>query len=104
MIPGFKETLDKMNEIHIAKNHDYAMANDGDPFKNFRLCEQLGICSVEKGILVRMCDKISRISNLLEKEGKVKDEKLEDTLLDMANYAVILKCWIEEVNKNGLCK
>ena len=96
MIEGFKETLDKMNEIHLIKNNDYAMAQGGDPYKNFRLCEQLGICSVEKGILVRLCDKMSRICNLIESEGKVKDEKITDTLIDLANYAVILKCWIDE--------
>jgi len=98
MIPGFKETLDKMYEIHIAKNHDYA--GKANPFKNFELVEAVGVCSVEKGILVRMCDKMSRISNLLETEGKVADEKIEDTLCDLANYSVILKCYLEQ--KKGL--
>ena len=93
MIPLFKETLDKMQEIHLAKNHDYAFGDD--PFKNFRLCEQLNICSVEKGILVRICDKMSRISNLIDREGKVQDEKINDTLIDLANYSIILKCYLE---------
>lgn len=92
-VKGFKETLEKMNSIREAKNHDYAGV--GDPFDNFKMVEKLGITSVEKGILVRMTDKMSRIVNLLEREGKVEDEKIEDTLLDLANYTVILKCYLE---------
>jgi hypothetical protein len=90
---GFKETLNKMEEIMTAKNHDYS--GETDPFKNFKMVEHLGISSVEQGLLVRMTDKMSRVSNLLGKECKVLDEKVEDTLLDLANYAVILKCYME---------
>lgn len=74
------------------KNHDYAGLDD--PFKNFKNVEMLGI-SVEKGILVRMIDKISRISNLLERPAQVADEKIQDTLLDLINYTNILKVYID---------
>lgn len=84
----FKKILQKIEKLHDKKCHDYA--DKDDPFKNFRLCEQLGICSVEKGILVRMSDKIGRICNLLDKDVKVEDEKIEDTLMDLAAYAIIL--------------
>ena len=94
MIEEFEKNLKIMLELTKAKNHDYAKGDD--PYKNFRLVEQLEICSVETGILVRMCDKMSRISNLLETEGKVADEKIEDTLLDLANYSIILKCYLEQ--------
>lgn len=74
-------------EIIKAKNHDYA--NAMDPFKNFRACELFGL-SVEQGILLRMSDKMARIGNLLNAEQKVKDESIEDTILDLKNYANIL--------------
>lgn len=90
---GFKETLKRMEEIMLSKNHDYS--GSVNPFRNFEMVEKLGITSVEQGLLVRMTDKLSRVSNLLGKEGKVLDEKVEDTLLDLANYAVILKCYME---------
>lgn len=81
------------------KNADYA--GDSDPFGNFRLVEMLGICSVETGILVRMTDKMARISNLL-KEGvttQVKDESVDDTLIDLANYSIILAAYRESKRK-----
>jgi len=90
----FVESLDKMKEIHAQKNHDYA--GEEDPFKNFRMCENMGLCSVETGIMVRMSDKMSRIANLLEKENAVKDESITDTLIDLANYSIILKCYLEQ--------
>lgn len=83
-------------EISRKKNADYA--NDADPFQNFRACEVYGI-SPEKAIIVRMSDKLIRASNLLERPAKVKDESICDTLSDLANYAMILRVFIE--NKNG---
>jgi hypothetical protein len=92
-----KKGYDTNLEIAQRKNSDYAQ--DGDPFKNFKLCEQLGITSVEQGMLVRISDKLSRISNLLSRPNKVADEKIEDTLSDLCNYSMILKIWIEQKNK-----
>jgi hypothetical protein len=88
----FEITLNTMKRIVKAKNQDYA---NGDAFKNFKSCENLGLCSAEKGILIRMSDKMARISNLLDREAEVHDEKIEDTLLDLANYSIILLLLIE---------
>ena len=89
----FRELQDEAYSTLVKKNKDYAGV--GDPFKNFRLVEQLGICSVEKGILVRKCDKLSRISTLIDKEASVTDEKILDTLMDDSNYALILRVYLE---------
>lgn len=94
-----KEFLKKLNEgyaknvaISEAKNSDYA--GNGDAFQNFRICESFGM-TVEQGILVRMSDKMMRIANLISRPGKVKDESISDTLSDLANYAMILKVYID---------
>lgn len=41
------------------------------------------------GLLVRMHDKQSRLRHLHEHGGAAVDEPLEETLLDLANYALI---------------
>lgn len=80
------------------KNQDYS--GDEDPFKNFRLCEAAGIVSVEEGILVRMFDKMGRVANLVKQMQTPRvDESIEDTLMDLINYAAILIAYRE--NKNG---
>jgi len=74
------------------KNNDYAQGDD--PFQNFRMVEDAGLTSVEKG----MSDKLQRVFNLLP-EGEsadVDDESLEDTLSDLRNYANILQVYMEE--------
>lgn len=55
----------------------------------------------EDGILVakiRIGDKIRRINSLIKNggEGQVKDENLEDTYLDLANYCVMTVLWIRK--------
>ena len=87
-----QELSDENVQTAIRKNGDYA--NPEDPFANFRDCEALGV-SIERGILVRMSDKMRRVSNLLDKEPLVTDESIADTLSDLANYALILRIYLE---------
>lgn len=76
------------------KNQDYAGANGRSPFANFERVEAMGVTSVEKGFLVRMTDKMSRLSSFMESgEFKVKDESFEDTLVDLINYSVLLSAY-----------
>ena len=95
-----ENTYAKCVETSRKKNADYA--GDSDPFANFRLVEMLGICSVETGILVRMTDKMARITNLLKdgKTNQVKDETVDDTVLDLSVYSVILMAWRKQKGKN----
>lgn len=85
----FKTCLDTAKK----KNQDYA--GDHDPFNNFNRVESFNICSVEQGILVRITDKIARVSNLItsDKAPAVLDESIDDTLLDAINYLAILKAY-----------
>lgn len=90
-----KEMCDKMHNTTKAKNADYT-GNSDSPFANFNLCESIGITTTERGMLVRMSDKISRVLSFL-KQGvlQVKDETVEDSLIDMANYCIIMAAYIK---------
>lgn len=90
-----QECCDKMIAITKAKNADYT-GTDPDPFSNFSRVHSLGICSIEQGFLVRMTDKLSRISSFVQKGVlEVKDESVEDTLLDLANYSLLMAGFIK---------
>jgi len=42
------------------------------------------------GVVIRLMDKVSRLNNLLTSDGpSVVDESVQDTLLDISNYAII---------------
>lgn len=92
---GYKRNI----EIVRAKSSDYA--NSDDPFWNFRLCETLGLCSVEIGIMVRILDKIGRIANLMNWTPAVKDETISDTISDAQNYLGILDAWLTDQKEEG---
>ena len=73
-----KEMLDSMHNLYITKNHDYGNSVH-DTY------EKYGLIS----FLVRIEDKLNRARTLSKNDAKVNDEKIEDTLMDMANYAIL---------------
>lgn len=77
-----KEIQKEGLELFIKKNNDY-----GDAFANYG----------PVGVLVRIGDKISRLTNIT-KTGitLVKDEKLRDTLIDLHNYAAMAIMLMDE--------
>lgn len=67
-----------LNEIYARKNHDY-----GDSF---------GKGYAEYGMVmavIRLEDKFNRLKSLIKAESLVKDESINDTLMDLANYAIM---------------
>jgi hypothetical protein len=87
-----KRACDQMFAICRAKNADYAGVNGGgDAFANFRTVEAMGIASTEQGMLTRMSDKMARLASFVQQGSlQVKDESAQDTLLDLANYCILM--------------
>ena len=80
----------ELNEIYAKKNADYGNSF-GDTF------QKLGLISA----VTRISDKCNRICNLATKksdEVKVKDEAIEDTLKDLANYCIMTLIEMQYVN------
>lgn len=78
------EICKELNQIYRDKNHDY-----GDSFGE--TYKKLGIISA----VTRIADKVNRLQTLCTKESKVKDESIRDTLIDLANYAIMTIIEIE---------
>lgn len=87
---------DKIKEITAAKNADYTSASS-DPFFNLSTVERMEVCSTEVGIITRMTDKFTRLISLTKPGAvaKVTNESIIDTLLDMANYSILLACYLK---------
>lgn len=91
-----KRLCDEARDLSERKNRDYAGNHGRSPFANFERCEALGICTTEKGFLVRLTDKISRLSSFAEVgQFAVADEKLRDTCLDVINYVALMLAYVE---------
>jgi hypothetical protein len=96
LLKSVQETYKKGIALIKKKNPDYADV-DQDAFKNFRFAALVGV-GPKRAVLVRISDKLARISNLIDRVGteKVKDEKIDDTLLDLCNYSAILLAMIQD--------
>ena len=72
-----KEICSKLNETYKAKNNDY-----GDSFAKLRT-------KYPNAILIRLEDKLNRLDTLMSGTKQEVDESIDDTLLDLANYAIM---------------
>ena len=77
-VDDFEEITKEMIELYEKKNHDY-----GDSFGE--TYQKLGLISA----VTRITDKVNRLQSLSTKEQKINDESIRDTLIDLANYAVM---------------
>jgi len=69
------EVLRELRGILVNKQRDYGHNNITD-FGEF-------------GVLVRLNDKVCRLKNLLTKNKEPKNESIDDSWVDTANYAII---------------
>lgn len=85
--PHFKAILDEMLELHDRKSHDYS--EDSNVYSNFEFSAQLANTTVMQVFQVLIGVKLARLGQLLV--GKVpKNEGLEDTLMDLCVYCVLM--------------
>lgn len=87
------EIVTSLNNLYASKNSDY-----GNSFGE--TYQKLGIISA----LTRISDKYNRLVSLAtkpEEERKVKDESIQDTLLDMANYCIMTIIEMEAEKENA---
>lgn len=72
------EISDELTNLLIKKHADYGPRNiSGSPGGPLN------------GLRVRMWDKIARINHLIETGNDAKNESLEDSFADLANYSII---------------
>jgi len=74
----FEQITHDLHNIYLRKNHDY-----GNSFHE--QFQEFGLTSAA----IRLNDKMLRFKKLIKSESEVKDESIEDTLKDLANYAIL---------------
>lgn len=83
--PEFRRVLDEMLAMHCKKGADYG--TNADIFANVRTATEFGLPAY-LGAVLRANDKMARLKTFATK-GALANESVEDSLLDLANYAVI---------------
>lgn len=76
----------ELNNLYLKKNKDY-----GNSFS--KTFEEFGLTMSA----IRLNDKLERFKRLINNNNEVKDESIRDTLVDLANYAIMT---VMEIDKN----
>lgn len=90
MDPNFIRLVDKVKEIHEAKNHDYA--SDNDPHSNFKFTQNFielfgpDIPSWCLPYLSLIGTKLARLKELIGPHKISRNEPVEDTFIDLVAY------------------
>ena len=78
-----QKLCDGLNDLYARKNHDY-----GDSFHQTFVEEGLAMARIRLGDKFSRFKTLSRISPT-DSTQQVTDESIRDTLLDLANYAIM---------------
>ena len=83
----FKTIQKEMLYLFCEKQLDYGPTNIGMGKSKIKTNKDLRLSLM--GLVTRLNDKISRFLNLTMQDRKPKNESIDDTLIDIANYAVM---------------
>ena len=85
---AFRDITNGMYDTFKAKNHDY-----GNSFS-----ELFAECGMTYAY-GHMAEKLKRVKSLMSDEAKVKGESMRDSLLDLANYAILTIMELDKTRK-----
>lgn len=80
--------LGQCKAVMSAKKNDYAENNNR--YSNFEESSKIAGISPEQSIIVLMGVKLARLRQLTVNNKEVKNESMDDSILDLINYALIL--------------
>ena len=83
---AFKDALDEVWQMHRSKSHDYGSSSD--PLANIRNGAEFVCIEPWRAAMVRLSDKVTRLATF-NRTGELCHEAVEDTLLDLASYALL---------------
>jgi hypothetical protein len=94
----FDKFVKQMEDIMFRKGNDYA---GEDRLANFKRAGYASGLNAELNCLSLIATKVARLGVLLNnKETEPENESIEDTLVDLANYTVLLKMIRSEERSN----
>lgn len=93
--PRFHALLKDIGALHDQKQQDYGRGDD--PFANVRASLEWGI-EPWVGALVRATDKVKRLQKAA-RGGNLVNESIEDSMMDLAVYALISLVLFRESNE-----
>lgn len=85
--------FDKIRGIMNSKGNDYA---NEDRLSNFKLAGSITQISAEQQCLSLIATKVARLGVLLSNEKGPSHESVRDSVIDLANYSILLDMILSE--------
>jgi len=92
-IAHFGYITGEMERVLFSKGDDYA---NTDRLSNFKLAGAITGGNASTNCLNLIATKVARLGVLLNSDKKPNNESIEDSVLDLANYSVLLSMIINE--------
>jgi hypothetical protein len=89
----FTKMVEQMHKILISKGGDYA---NEDRLSNFKLAGSIIGLTPEMNCLSLIATKVARLGVLLNSDKDPNNESINDSIIDLANYAVLLSMIVKE--------
>jgi hypothetical protein len=83
----FDEYVNKMRDVLLNKGDDYANA---DRLSNFKMAGLIAGGNAQLNCLNLIATKVARLGVLLNSSDEPKNESINDSIMDLANYAMLL--------------
>jgi len=95
---AFQQAVSGVWQMHRSKSHDYGSGTD--PLANIRNGATFVGIPAWQGAMVRLSDKVTRLATF-NATGRLGHEGVEDTLLDLASYALLALLLYQEEQKSA---
>jgi len=92
----FNEVTETMRAILLSKGDDYA---NEDRLSNFKLAGSISGLNAELNCLSLIATKVARLGVLLNSDKTPNNESVQDSVLDLANYSILLSMILKDKNK-----
>jgi hypothetical protein len=92
----FDEYVNKMRDVLLNKGDDYA---NRDRLSNFKLAGLIAGGNAKINCLNLIATKVARLGVLINSNDKPKNESISDSIMDLANYALLLAMIDDEFNR-----
>ena len=92
----FFQIVDEITSIQLSKGGDYA---NTDRLSNFKLAGEITGVGAELNCLNMIATKVARLGVLLNSKEQPNNESIDDTMLDLISYSILLKMIRTELNQ-----
>ena len=94
-IKHFEVITTQMKETLFKKGNDYS---NEDRLSNFKLAGAICGLKAEQNCLSLIATKVARLGVLLNSDKEPNNESVQDSVLDLANYSILLSMILKDKN------